>query len=73
MEEELLTIRTVANRLQVDASTVRRWITLGKIDAIALPQVGERTVYRVKKSALDRILHNSIHSSAAPISTPVNS
>ena len=61
--EELLTIRAVAERLRVDTSTVRRWILGGKLEAIELPQIGNRSTYRVPQSALNRIL-------ATPVITP---
>ena len=54
--EELLTIRAVAERLRVDVSTVRRWILGGKLEAIELPQLGNRITYRVPQSELNRIL-----------------
>lgn len=66
MEEELLTIRAVAHRLQVDDSTVRRWIATGAIAAVTLPHLGKRQQYRIKKSTLDTVIGGS-HSPAVSI------
>lgn len=54
--DELLTVREVAERLRVDETTVRRWITNGALEAISLPHKGKRHAWRIKKAALDRIL-----------------
>lgn len=54
--EELLTTREVAKRLRVDLSTVLRWIYAGALEAVELPHVGKRTVYRIKASVLDAML-----------------
>jgi len=54
--EELLTVREVARRLRVDDTTVRRWIKNGVLEAITLPHVSKRQIYRVKKSTLDELL-----------------
>lgn len=66
MENDLLTIRAVADQLQVDVSTVRRWILSGALQAIILPHVGSRKCYRVRKSTLTRTLQefSSDHISA---------
>ena len=53
---DLLTIREVAQRLRVDTTTVRRWISLGLLEAIILPHRGKRQAYRVRKSTLDHLL-----------------
>jgi excisionase family DNA binding protein len=54
--EELLTISEVAQELRVDTTTVRRWITSGALEAVALPYQGKRRGYRVKKRTLDMLL-----------------
>ena len=54
--EDLLTIREVAIRLRVDATTVRRWIAQGLLEVVILPHTGKRRVYRVKKATLDGLL-----------------
>lgn len=54
--DELLTVREVAKRLRCDDTTIRRWIAAGSLEAIALPHSGNRKAYRIKKSALERIL-----------------
>ncbi len=53
---DLLTVREVAKQLRVDDTTVRRWIKNGVLEAIPLPHQGERQVYRVRKSTLDKLL-----------------
>jgi excisionase family DNA binding protein len=55
-KDDLLTIREVAQRLRVDTTTVRRWISLGLLDAIVLPHRGKRQAYRVRKRTLDHLL-----------------
>jgi excisionase family DNA binding protein len=55
-EEKLLTVQEVADWLRVDATTVRRWIQGGILDAVRLPHKGKRTAYRVKKSTLHDLL-----------------
>jgi predicted site-specific integrase-resolvase len=53
----LLTVIEFAERLKVDASTVRRWIRLGAFTKfITLPQRGRRTVYMIDEKELHKIL-----------------
>lgn len=52
MEDELLTVEQVAERLQVHPDTVRRYIREKKLSAIQL----SKTNLRVRKSELDRFL-----------------
>ena len=52
MEDELLTIEQVAERLQVHPDTVRRYIREKKLRAIRL----SNTNLRVRRSELDRFL-----------------
>ena len=40
--DELFTVREVARQLRVDATTVRRWIKNGALEAITLPHRGKR-------------------------------
>lgn len=54
--DELLTVSEVARILRVDDTTVRRWITLGTLEAVVLPHVNARQGYRIKRSVLDAIL-----------------
>lgn len=61
IEEELLTIHEVSLRLRVNDTTVRRWIKIGALEAVALPRPGERQSYRIKKSTIDALL-NTLHS-----------
>ncbi len=55
-KNELLTVNEVAQRLRVDATTVRRWIKNGVLKAIALPHRGLRQAYRIHKHTLDALL-----------------
>jgi excisionase family DNA binding protein len=57
-KDDLLTIREVAQQLRVDTTTVRRWISLGLLDAIVLPHRGKRQAYRVRKNTLDQLLRS---------------
>lgn len=52
MDDELLTVEQVAERLQVHPDTVRRYIREKKLTAIRL----SNTNLRVRKSELDRFL-----------------
>jgi excisionase family DNA binding protein len=56
---ELLTVAEVARVLNVDDTTVRRWVQRGAVkfpDVIVLPHGGERNCYRIRRSFLDRLL-----------------
>jgi excisionase family DNA binding protein len=55
--DELLTVQEVAHILRCDATTVRRWIAQGTMEAVTLPHNGKRRAYRIKRSVLDRLLH----------------
>jgi len=58
--DELLTVHEVARRLRVEGTTVRRWISTGILEAIALPHSGKRRAYRVKQSTLTELLQASV-------------
>jgi excisionase family DNA binding protein len=53
---ELLTVAEVARILRVDTTTVRRWVKQGSLEAVVLPHVNMRQVYRIKRETLDRVL-----------------
>ncbi len=55
-EADLLTVGEVAKRLRVDGTTVRRWIKNGVLEAVTLPHVGQRQVYRIRRSTLENVL-----------------
>ena len=55
-KNELLTVNEVAQRLRVDATTVRRWLKNGAMKAVSLPHVGNRRAYRIHKATLDALL-----------------
>jgi excisionase family DNA binding protein len=54
--DELLTVREVAQALRVDDTTVRRWIKNGVLEAISLPHRDKRQAYRIRRSTLDKLL-----------------
>ncbi len=55
-QETLLTVTEVARRLRVDSTTVRRWITLGVLEAVILPHQGKRLSYRIRQQTLDQLM-----------------
>jgi excisionase family DNA binding protein len=69
-KDDLLTIREVALRLRVDTTTVRRWISLGLLEAIVLPHRGKRQAYRVRKRTLDHLLQAGTPALEAAASHP---
>lgn len=54
---DLWTVDEVAQRLRVDAITVRRWIKQGALNAITLPHKGTRRVYRITQTTLNALLY----------------
>ncbi|MBO0779884.1 MAG: helix-turn-helix domain-containing protein [Ktedonobacteraceae bacterium] len=54
---ELLTAEEVAQKLRVDATTVRRWVKTGALTAVTLPNLGKRQAYRFRKDDLERLLN----------------
>ena len=56
MADNLLTVSEVARTLRVDDATVRRWVKQGVLEAVVLPHVNSRQVYRIKRETLDRVL-----------------
>jgi excisionase family DNA binding protein len=56
---DLLTVSEVAEILRVDATTCRRWIKHGILEAISLPHVNTRQAYRIKRSTVEAILNKS--------------
>jgi excisionase family DNA binding protein len=53
---DLLTVSEVARILRVDDATVRRWVKQGVLEAVVLPHVHSRQVYRIKRETLERVL-----------------
>ncbi len=62
MEDELLTVREVAEIFRVDDTTVRRWIKEDALEAITLPHLNERQGYRIRRSVVNTILQSSASS-----------
>jgi len=52
---ELLTVLEVADILRVDSATVRRWVKQGILEAVALPHMHRRLIYRIRRESLDKI------------------
>lgn len=59
MSNNLLTVSEVARILRVDDATVRRWVKQGVLEAVVLPHVHSRQVYRIKRETLNRVLGDS--------------
>lgn len=53
VEERLLTVAEVADQLQVDEQTVRRWIRQGRLEA---HNFGGKAGYRIQRSDLQKFL-----------------
>lgn len=56
MAGNLLTVSEVARILRVDDATVRRWVKQGVLEAVVLPHVNSRQVYRIKRETLNKVL-----------------
>jgi excisionase family DNA binding protein len=56
--EEFLTPQEVAARLRVKATTVRRWIATGVLEAETI-QEGKRNWHRIKKSLIETMTATS--------------
>lgn len=54
MEREYLTPEEVAKRLRVRATTVRRWIATGALEADTIRE-GKRNRHRIKKVIIETI------------------
>lgn len=52
----LLTVSEVARILRVDDTTVRRWVKVGTLEAVILPHVTERQLYRIRRETLDKLI-----------------
>jgi excisionase family DNA binding protein len=55
-KDELLTMQEVARYLRVDQATTRRWAHNGVLDVVKLPMVGKNVQYRMRRSALEKLL-----------------
>jgi excisionase family DNA binding protein len=58
---DLLTVSEVANILRVDATTVRRWVKYGVLEAVSLPHARKRQSYRIKRETLEGLLEKNTH------------
>jgi excisionase family DNA binding protein len=57
---DLLTVQEVADILRVDATTVRRWVKSGALEAVALPCQNIRTAYRIKRETVQKLLDGGL-------------
>ncbi len=57
---ELLTVPEVARLLRVDATSVRRWVKDGILEAVTLPHTGKRAIYRIPRSAIEALLDTTL-------------
>jgi excisionase family DNA binding protein len=57
---DLLTVQEVAGILLVDATTVRRWVKSGALEAVALPHQNIRTAYRIKRETVQKLLDSTL-------------
>jgi excisionase family DNA binding protein len=58
--DDLLTAQEVADILRVDATTVRRWVKSGALEAVALPHQNKRVTYRIKRESVEKLLNGSV-------------
>lgn len=63
----LLTLHQVASRLQVDDTTVRRWIKNGVLPAVTLPTIpgAKRQSYRVLPETMENLI-NPVYATSDP-------
>ncbi len=54
--KDLLTVGEVAQSFNVDSTTVRRWIRNGALEAVALPSLSGRTMYRIRRVDIESLL-----------------
>lgn len=57
---DLLTVSEVAGILRVDATTVRRWVEYGVLEAVSLPHAGKRQAYRIKRETVEKLLNSGL-------------
>lgn len=58
--DDLLTVQEVADILRVDATTVRRWVKSGALEAVALPHQNIRTAYRIKRETVQKLIDGGL-------------
>ena len=58
-QSDLLTVNEFAEILRIDATTARRWIKSGVLEAISLPHQNLRQSYRIKRSTLEKLLETT--------------
>jgi excisionase family DNA binding protein len=56
---ELLTVSEVSDILRVDATTCRRWVKNGVLEAVVLPHLNKRQSYRIRRETLNKVLENT--------------
>ena len=57
---DLLIVQEVADILRFDATTVRRWVKSGVLEAVALPHQNIRVACRIKRETVEKLLSGSL-------------
>jgi excisionase family DNA binding protein len=57
---DLLTVSEVADILRVDATTVRRWVKRGVLEAVVLPHARKRQTYCIKRETVEKLLTSAL-------------
>ena len=63
MDQQLMTVQQVADRLQVHEETVRRWLRDGELAGVNL---GGKSGYRIKSSDIELFLESRLEASKIP-------
>lgn len=59
LKEKILSVREIAEEMDVTDSTVRVWINSGKLPAYKLPGSGAQSIIRVRREDFDTFLRAS--------------
>jgi excisionase family DNA binding protein len=57
---DLLTVNEAADILRADATTVRRWVKNGVLEAVVLPHANKCQAYRIKCETVEKLLNNML-------------
>jgi len=58
-QSDLLTVNEFAEILRIDATTARRWVKNGVLEAVVLPHRNKRQSYRIRRSTLETLLNTT--------------
>lgn len=67
----LYTVDEIASLIRVDATTVRRWIKTGALEAVSLPHARKRQAYRIKGETVLSLLTPSVLTPAREVNNDV--